>query len=406
MILENAMDKHAIMEMRRTCQELSVLYVEDLEDLRERMHAAFSKIFFSVDTASNGQEGLEKYKKAVDRDKTYDLVISDIQMPVMDGLDMLYEIQKIKSEQRFIITTVSTDTNHFVHSIELGVDGFLLKPIDATQMKTVLIKISKSINAERSLQKHIDSIEELNASLIKHDNIAHFHKMKDDLLRNLSHEIKTPLNTIQSTVQVIMKKSADDPKFSKLSESVLQSIQKITRMTDRMIQLSNLQTHKYQLLHKAIMLPQHTNQIISSLEKEAAANDLSITLHIDRILQQAVMYDSTAYRTILYELLENAIKFTPSGGKIELGLYYNEQLEKLSIFIKDNGIGMNAEQKELCYELFYQADASLTREAEGCGIGLSLVKHIVELLDGKIKINTSPDSGTVIKVDTILKVHS
>jgi len=398
------MNKELLKDLRKECSNFRLLYVEDHDELRESMGRIFENIFESVEFGIDGADGFEKYKKSLDENKPYDLVISDIEMPTMNGLEMCSKIREELSEQKFIFLTAYGDSNYLLKGIELGVDGFLIKPLKTEQMHDTLTKVCKSLSAQKAIETYIASIEALNQSLMEKNQQEKFNNMKDDLLRNLSHEIRTPLHAIQSSVQLLTKKLKDNPKASSISSLAIEGVERITKLTDRMIQLSELQSNSYKITNKSSILQDSITKLITNFETEAKNKGVQISFDIDQILTNTIKCDAKTVESIVHELVDNAIKFTPTGGNVELSILSNVLNNTLSIRVKDNGIGMSSEEKEHCFDLFYQADASISRQAEGSGIGLSIVEHMVELLKGKVLINSSKETGTMVKVDISFEI--
>lgn len=125
-------------------REITILYVEDDNDLRENTIRLLSAFFKSIDSAANGEEGLVKYKT-----RPYDVVISDLRMPLMDGIEMVAQIKKINDEQLVIITSAHDESQYLLKLIGMGVENFILKPLDIDQFLSVLIKTIKIINLKR-----------------------------------------------------------------------------------------------------------------------------------------------------------------------------------------------------------------------------------------------------------------
>ncbi|MEA2099925.1 MAG: response regulator [Campylobacterota bacterium] len=128
-------------ELKNITSDLTLLYVEDENELRDSVKTYLSKLFALVVSAKNGQEGLEHYQK-----KQFDIVVSDIQMPVMDGLSMSKAIKDINPNQEIIITSAYSETSYFLDSIKVGINGYIIKPIDYTQMNQELSKSALRVN--------------------------------------------------------------------------------------------------------------------------------------------------------------------------------------------------------------------------------------------------------------------
>ena len=150
---------------RKLFQSMSVLYVEDDKELAQEVTDILSTLFKSVDTCSNGQDGLIQYTTQL-----YDIVITDINMPKMDGLSMSQEIRHINPNQHIIVISAYEDTAYFLKCLELGIDGFITKPFVLDTVLETFIKVSHSIedkNELLALKKNLDKKDEDNISTVK-----------------------------------------------------------------------------------------------------------------------------------------------------------------------------------------------------------------------------------------------
>lgn len=144
---------------------LNALYVEDDGGIRDNYAKVFAEVFDTLDVAEDGQEGLEKFKTG-----NYDIVITDINMPRMNGIDMIRNILQENDEQAIIVTSAHDEAQYLLQLIDLGIEKFLIKPVDFTKMTTVLYRSCKRIIESKELQEYQGRIEEENlrtAALIK-----------------------------------------------------------------------------------------------------------------------------------------------------------------------------------------------------------------------------------------------
>ncbi|MFW6307718.1 MAG: response regulator [Campylobacterales bacterium] len=146
--------------LKDKAKHLKVLYVEDEEAVREAFGAILSKYFAEVVVAVDGKKGLDIY-----RDDTFDLVLTDIRMPVLDGLEMLKKIKKINFFQRVAVISAYSDSDKLMEFINLGVDGFLQKPIKNDQLVLMLYKVVKQIDDEKMAQEFEKKLIDVNAEL-------------------------------------------------------------------------------------------------------------------------------------------------------------------------------------------------------------------------------------------------
>ncbi len=175
-------------ELKNITQNLTVLYVEDEDELRESVKIYLHKLFANIAVAQNGQEGLEYYKS-----QKFDIVVSDIQMPKMNGLEMSQEIKNIDIDQEIIITSAYSEASYFLDSIRIGINGYIIKPIDYAQMNQELYKSAKRLiqlkenknyktDLEKMVKERTEKILLMEAEKIKNfeSTILSFVEMVDD----------------------------------------------------------------------------------------------------------------------------------------------------------------------------------------------------------------------------------
>lgn len=180
---------HKLQVIQELCKDIHLLYVEDEDDLREIMVTYLNKFFPHIDSATNGEEGINLYKK-----NQYDLVITDILMPKLNGIEMATEIKNMNEQQNIIIISAYSDTKDFIESIKLGIDGYVLKPIDFEQLNSILFKIAEKIHTYKENIEYQKNLEQL--VLKKTENIQ---QLEDAKVENYKE-------TIYALVQMIEKR--------------------------------------------------------------------------------------------------------------------------------------------------------------------------------------------------------
>ncbi len=143
-------------ELKQICKDFTVLYAEDEEKLRDKVGVYLSKFFKLVDTVKNGLDGLKTYKK-----NHYDIVITDISMPKLDGLEMSAEIKNIDKNQKIIIVSAYSDSVKFLKSIKIGIDGYILKPFEYTQINEVIYRVANALKESKENEIYRDRLLEL-----------------------------------------------------------------------------------------------------------------------------------------------------------------------------------------------------------------------------------------------------
>jgi len=219
--------------------------------------------------------------------------------------------------------------------------------------------------------------------------------MKDEFISLISHELKTPLNVIYSAIQLIERVY-----FNQITDRVKELIGNIKQNTFRQLRLANnllditrLNSGQFKLNLKNIDIVFLTKVIIKSVGLYASQKNIKMFFK-SNIESKIVAIDDEKYERIILNILSNAIKFTEKEGTISIILNENIKSDLLEIKITDTGIGIPKDKQELIFERFGQVDSNLSRQAEGTGIGLSLVKLLVNILGGTIEVQSELGVGS------------
>jgi len=193
-------------------QNLNLLYVEDDLTLLHTTKELLSMYFQNVDIATNGKEGLEKFIDGQkDSGDGYDLIITDINMPHCDGIDMSIDIRKINPNQAIVITTAHNEISYLQRAIEIGVDGFISKPINNEQLLNVFYKVSQAISDHKFVLEHVDMLEELNFQLEqKNKELAKKNTELEKSFRMLDTMVHKEQIAQTSTIEISPSKGLDN----------------------------------------------------------------------------------------------------------------------------------------------------------------------------------------------------
>jgi signal transduction histidine kinase/CheY-like chemotaxis protein len=215
-------------------------------------------------------------------------------------------------------------------------------------------------------------------------------QLKDEFLATLSHELRNPLNVIlgYSELFLRMPEIADSSRLRKMAEALRRNAQSQSQLINDLLDLSRLQRGKISLNHEMVSLAAIIDSAVETVRAEAAAKGIEIRQNIaDQLL--LVDGDRLRLQQIAWNVLNNAVKFTPAGGNIEINL--NPEERNAVLVIKDTGQGIDASFLPHVFEMFRQADGSNSRRHGGMGIGLALVRQLVQLHGGQI---TAESEGT------------
>ena len=213
-------------------------------------------------------------------------------------------------------------------------------------------------------------------------------KIKSHFIANISHEVRTPVNVILSAVQLLeVNKTTDQNKLAIIKNNCFRLIRLINNVID--VGKVELEGIKLKLVH--INIVNFIESLVNSILPYAEHKNLSVIFDTNE--EDVIMrVDANKIERTILNLLSNAIKFSNENGVVKVNLEFTEEL--LRIIIEDNGIGINPEDKEKIFDKFVQVDKSITRNNEGCGIGLTIAKSFVELHKGVIKVTSEINKGT------------
>jgi signal transduction histidine kinase/PAS domain-containing protein len=222
-------------------------------------------------------------------------------------------------------------------------------------------------------------------------------EMKDEFLSLISHELRTPINAIYAAIQAISSIYSDKlpSKVNEYIRTIKQNTFRQLRLVNNLLDITRVNSGHIKVNKKNVDIVFLTKAITESAFQYASQKVVYITF-TSAIENKIIGIDEQKYERIILNLLSNAIKFTPTGGFIDIKLSLKKS--NICIDVIDNGIGIPPDKVPLIFERFGQVDSSLSRQAEGAGIGLSLVKKFVEALGGKISVKSKVGKGSTFTI--------
>ncbi|OGR82443.1 MAG: hypothetical protein A2902_03525 [Elusimicrobia bacterium RIFCSPLOWO2_01_FULL_64_13] len=360
-----------------------ILVMDDEEGMRDLLSYELGARGYDVDTAANGQEGVQKIAKG-----DYRLVISDVKMPKLGGLDALESIKQMHPSVEVIMTTGFATIDMAVESMKRGAYDFITKPYNISELVS---RVEKALE-KQALASEVASLKEIN-------------RLKSEFLANMSHELRTPMNAIIGYSSLILDRLYGD--LTEKQDTALKRIsanaQNLLQLINNILDISKLAAGKMPLYLEKFNLKDLATETVEMME--ALAREKHVSLALDNAPDCAIMSDKTRVKQILINLIGNAVKFTSQGG-VAVSCEPDPAAGTVKIRVKDTGIGIQPGHLELIFEEFRQEDASTTREFGGTGLGLSIVKKLSELLGGGISVESVPGAGSTFTVSLPLKAAS
>nr|WP_243175873.1 HAMP domain-containing sensor histidine kinase [Clostridium sp. NSJ-49] len=224
-------------------------------------------------------------------------------------------------------------------------------------------------------------------------------KIRTEFFANVSHELKTPLNIIYTAQQMIEVTTKNDnyrnENFIKYMQMSKQNTNRLHRLISNLIDITKIDSASFKIKEINVDIVKIVEDITLSAACYIESQGMSLTFDTD-VEELVIACDPDSIERIILNLLSNAIKFTERGGDIFVDI--KSTMKEVLISVKDTGIGIPKEMKEKIFEMFAQVDKSTYRKKEGSGIGLSLVKSLVELQGGSISIDSELNKGSIFTV--------
>ncbi|MCK6579306.1 MAG: hybrid sensor histidine kinase/response regulator [Anaerolineae bacterium] len=353
-----------------------ILVVEDDLNLLEGIQTVLELDHYAVVCAENGVQAVEVLRSS----PLPDLIVSDIMMPQMDGIELLKAVRAVPEWVRipFIFLTARGERQDIQRGKQLGVDDYLVKPFDAEDLvSTIRNKLRRWEDLQISYER---SMEE----------------MKKRILTILNHEFRTPLTYVVAYADML-----EDAKQAEYNEeemeTFLQGVStgavRLRRLIENFIQLVEMETgdarKTYEMRRTAIT---DVRELIEDAYRELLSwrtVNQEVSIMVDPV--QTFVADPAYLRTALVQLIDNAVKFSETDRAIVIGAHMVE--DRVCLWVQDQGRGIDPSELKHIFETFYQINRKRF-EDPGTGTGLSIVQKIVELHGGYAEVDSAPGMGS------------
>jgi signal transduction histidine kinase len=381
--------------------ERGILIVEDENivalDMRMRLESMGYHVLGVVDTGEAALDFIARNRP--------DLVLMDIKLK--GGSDGIETARKAREtiEIPIIFVTAFTDEGTLERAKLASPYGYVVKPFHERELRIAIELALYKFQYELSMRRSMEIAEEAN-------------KAKGEFLANVSHELKTPLNSIIGFTELSLDLSVDEEQREYLT-GVIRSARSLVTLIDSILDFARLENGRLSPVQSSFSLDDLLGECVEFLAVGATSRNLEIFFRRDRRLPEYLVSDRSRIRQILMNLADNAVKFTEHGhislavdlappsalaeakgrgamGPAVLGKAPAALL--LRLVVEDSGIGMAPDKIPKAFERFTQLDGSTTRPAGGTGIGLAIVAKSIDLLEGSILVQSAPGKGSRFEV--------
>ncbi|MBI5809366.1 MAG: response regulator [Ignavibacteriales bacterium] len=341
-----------------------------------------------------------------------DLLLLDLQMPHLTGFQIMIQLKVLVPENSYfpiLVLTADVTKESKMKALANGAVDFLTKPFDLLEVDLRIKNLLKTRYLHQQLENQNQILEEkvkertaelekLNQELIiAKDHAEEMNRVKNYFLSNMSHELRTPLISILGFAE-LLESEITDPEHLEMLKSIREGGERLNNTLSSILEISKLEAEKGKVNLMPSLISEEINKKIELLKPMAQSKKLFIKNEIANQTIKAKI-DKELFGQALFNLLNNAIKFTKQGGVfVLLKLDRNENCDWAVIKIIDTGIGISKEHMEKILIDFRQASEGLSRNYEGIGIGLSISKKIIELMKGRLEIESEVGKGTTVTI--------
>ena len=219
--------------------------------------------------------------------------------------------------------------------------------------------------------------------------------VRRDFVANVSHELRTPVTVISTTAETLLSGALDDKRHARgFVESIHRNSARLAELIADLLDLSRLEAGREELRNEPVPVRTIARRVSDAVQERARASRQTVSLDLDEAI--AVSADPKALEQVLSNLIENAVRYAPAGGRIAVAARLVES--NVEIEVRDDGPGIEPRHRDRVFERFYRIDASRSRELGGTGLGLSIVKHLVERMGGSVRLEPNEPRGSVFIV--------
>ncbi|RSL36782.1 HAMP domain-containing sensor histidine kinase [Enterococcus durans] len=273
--------------------------------------------------------------------------------------------------------------------ISIFVGRRILMPI--SELRTNMSKVATGdFSIQMNEQPKVEEVQQLYKDFnVMVQELSSIETLRNDFVSSVSHEFKTPLATIQGYVQLLQATNISEEDKQVFLQRIIESINQLSQLTENVLKLNKLENQRIQLEKKTFRLDEQIREVIVFLQPKW--ENLRLNIELDSI--HYFGNEEFLYQVWL-NIMDNAIKYNQTNGQIDIKLIQNAT--DVYFEVTDSGIGMTEETQKRMFEKFYQGDTS--RQMAGNGLGLSLVKKILELHHGTIRYSSIPEVGTTVVI--------
>jgi signal transduction histidine kinase len=365
-------------------EEVSILVIDDEVGIREGCRRALIPLGYNVDVAPTGATGLRKL-----REGSFDLVLLDLMMPGMSGMEALDRIHEIDPDIVVIIITGYATVEAAIKTIKKGAYDFVSKPFTSDDL---ILVVNQGLEHRRltSETKRLQAIEEEAKGLARaKEELEKLDAMKSRFMLTVAHELRAPVAAIQGYLGLVLDGYAGEDEQEML-ESAHQRCGELLDVIHDLLVLAQMKERATEVKKTTVSVADVLEEVATLLKGQAEQKD--VTFRLEMSSRPEMLANQENLKQLWTNLISNAIKYTPTGGTVVASL--DEKDEHVVGTVSDTGIGIHPDDLPRIFEEFYRTKQAKQIDPHGTGLGLPIVKAIIETCDGTIEVDSKLGEGT------------
>jgi signal transduction histidine kinase len=371
------------MQMTNPSQEYTILNVDDHDAGRYAKSRILQLAGYRVVEAATGTDALRLIREAKPQ-----LILLDVKLPDVDGIQLCRTIKSDPLSAHVMVLQISavhTTRADRIHGLECGADTYLIEPIEADELLATVNALLRLYDRERENRQLVAQLR--NAD-----------RQKDDFLAALAHELRNPLGVVSNAFDILPETQTPEPVSQELRDIINRQISLMSRLVDDLLDVSRIARGQIGLAREPCDFAAIVQQTVDDYRAILESNGLELKLEVPSH-PVWVLGDCTRLGQSISNLLQNAGKFTSAGDTVTVKLVDIPDDQRAVLSVRDTGIGMESNFLARIFEPFSQFDPGIGRRQAGLGIGLSLVKGLIELHGGKVHARSEgPGHGSEITI--------
>jgi len=367
-----------------------ILVVDDELGIREGCRRALMPYGFEVEVAENGPTGLRKL-----REGRFDVLLLDVMMPGMTGLEMWQQARQLNPDLICIIITGYATVELAVQAIREGAHDFITKPFTSELLLQVINRelerrqLRREAKRVRALEEEARELARAKAELEKLEAI------ESRFMLTMVHILRAPVAVLQNSIQLIRKGYVPPEEQPALLERAEQRADELLTTLDDLLLLAYLKEGVGLTKAETVSVADVLEGVLATLKGQA--DQQGLTVMVEAADRPHVTANPDYIKSLWTHLLGNAIRYTPEGGRITVSLRTDQEQGRVVGTVSDTGIGVAVEDIARIFEEFYRTEEAKAMQETGTGLGLPIVQQVVEMYGGTIEVESAVGQGSTFR---------